>query len=162
MCHRAARPAPGRWTLRRVIGRDAYRCTPALGNSKVASRLTAAGDLKRLNVGRRGHLSFKDGGVDRPLHLCHRPLNIGQLDLASRTTLCIRGFLGCRWTESGRCWPRGCRLPPCFARDAEVHRQPGDRNHQSRRKLPDSDTRLPDPNRDSGHQILDSIRPTDW
>jgi hypothetical protein len=40
-------------------------------------RLAAAGDLARLNVGRRGHLSFEDGRVERLLHLRHRPSNKG-------------------------------------------------------------------------------------
>jgi hypothetical protein len=40
-----------------------------------SNRLVAVGDLACLNVGRRGHLSFKDGRVERPLHIRLLPFN---------------------------------------------------------------------------------------
>jgi len=67
------------------------------------SRLVAAGDLKRLNVGRRGHLSFEDGGVERPLHLRHQPLNICQPGRALRTTPRARGDRLCPTRSRPQC-----------------------------------------------------------
>lgn len=67
----------------------------ARSRCKVDLRLAAAGDLKRLNVGRSGHLSFEDGGVERPLHFRHRPLNTCQPGRALRTTPRDRGKRRC-------------------------------------------------------------------
>ena len=53
---------------------------------KVRSRLVAAIDQACLNVGSRGHLSSKDGKVERPLRPRHRPINIGQPGRVSSTT----------------------------------------------------------------------------
>ena len=80
-------------------------------------RLVAAGDQARLNVGRRSHLSFEDGGVDRPLHRRHRPLNTCQPDHASRTAPRARGERLCSIQRSqrrfssrttGRLWTHSC------------------------------------------------------
>ena len=48
-------------------------------HTKVRSRQGVVGDLARLKVGRRSHLSFKDERGERPLYLRHRPLNTGQV-----------------------------------------------------------------------------------
>jgi len=76
----------GRGSMSPEIGRRQSFHTASVG-----SRLAAVGDLKRLNVGRRGHLSFEDGGFERPLHLRHLPLNTCQPGRALRTTPRDRG-----------------------------------------------------------------------
>lgn len=65
------------------------------------SRLVADGDLKLLNVGRRGHLSFKDVRVERLLHFRYQSLNTSQPRSASRKTPRTSGEQLCRTTSTG-------------------------------------------------------------
>jgi len=79
----------------------------------ISFRLDAAGDLARLNVGRRGYLSYEDGRSERPLQL-HRPLNSGQPGRASRTTRRARSkrlcpTLNCRLTNLTKKQPESRR-----------------------------------------------------
>lgn len=53
---------------------ETARCRSWSDRGKCSVKAAAAGDLARLNVGRRDHLSFKDGRVERLLHLCRRPI----------------------------------------------------------------------------------------
>jgi len=71
--------------------RSAHAAQPNL-KDEGRFRLVAAGDLARLNVSsERGHLSFKDERVERPLHCRHRPLNTCKTGRALRTTPCAWG-----------------------------------------------------------------------
>lgn len=71
--------------------RGQFRSSAALRRPSVRSRLVVAAEQARLNVGHRGHLSFEDGRVERPLRLRHRSLNTGLPGLALRTTPHARG-----------------------------------------------------------------------
>lgn len=85
-------------------GRNSSTCVRLL-------RLVAAGDFARLNVGRHGHLSFNDGGIDRPQHLRHRPLKTGPPGRALRPTPHARGERLCS-TSSLSAENMGRRLRP--------------------------------------------------